>query len=657
MANWTVMNLLLFALVAIPLCTKIACLEEALAKNFLLKLETEVRPVCHQRALSEWNFHTNLTDSNRKKSLESSIEYSKFWRRMWEEASHFDWRSFKDPDTRRQFSMMTTLGVAILPDDLLKRVGADHYNMLKQNMESEYGKATVCDFYNQSKCDLALEPDITEIFLTSRNPAELKFIWLQWRNVTGAAFKQNYTDFISLMQTVAQMNNFSSPTEYELRSYETEELTIRDFREQIDSLWSTLSPFYKELHAYVRFKLRNFYGDEVFQERNMWAETWESIEDIVLPFTNKQSFNITQRMQELKMTPIDMAKLGETFFVSLGLPKLNELFWKNSIFEKPPDSDLKMICHPSAWDLCDQQDFRDSCLDENYNLNRSFVFGKDGANPGFHEAIGDLIALSVQTMTHMESIGLIQHFEYDKETEINYLLRIALTKIAFLPYGYILDKWKWEVAYAKSPDMKKSLNCKWWELREEFQGVGKPHNINYGEEFLDPASKYHVISNVPYVRYFISMILQFQLHESLCKEAKNTKPLHLCDIYNSKRAGLKLKKLLSLGASKPWPVVLATVTDTQKLSSKSILKYFEPLYKWLKEENVRNNQTPGWRTTTTCNDRPLTKIKSSKGYFRAKITCPLDYIGSGVKFNLNLRSVIPYCPIEALPSTFVKEGC
>lgn len=139
-------------------------------------------------------------------------------------------------------------------------------------------------------------------------------------------------------------------------------------------------------------------------------------------------------------------------------------------------------------------------MDENYNLNRSFVFGKDGANPGFHEAIGDLIALSVQTMTHMESIGLIQHFEYDKETEINYLLRIALTKIAFLPYGYILDKWKWEVAYAKSPDMKKSLNCKWWELREEFQGVGKPHNINYGEEFLDPASKYHVISNVPYVR-------------------------------------------------------------------------------------------------------------------------------------------------------------
>jgi len=211
---------------------------------------------------------------------------------------------------------------------------------------------------------------------------------------------------------------------------------------------------------------------------------------------------------------------------------------------------------------------------------------RTSANDGFHEGIGDTVALSI-TPEYLVKVGLLNRVPAD-DGDIGLLLGQALDKIAFLPFGLLVDQWRWQVFAGEiTPDR---YNEAWWELRERYQGVRSP--LVRDETFFDPGAKYHVPANVPYTRYFLAHILQFQFHRALCAAAGNEGPLHRCSIYESKDAGELLVEMLEMGASQPWPDALEVIAGTRQMDATAILDYFAPLQVWLDEQNT--GRQCGW---------------------------------------------------------------
>uniref|UniRef100_A0A8C7ZA79 Angiotensin-converting enzyme n=1 Tax=Oryzias sinensis TaxID=183150 RepID=A0A8C7ZA79_9TELE len=378
-------------------------------------------------------------------------------------------------------------------------------------------------------------------------------------------------------------------------------------------LYKTIEPLYQHLHAFVRRKLYNQYGSKYINLKgpipahllgNMWAQTWNNIYDLMIPFPNKPNLDVTDEMVRQGYNATHMFRVSEEFFTSLGLMEMPTEFWEGSMIVKPEDREV--VCHASAWDFYNRKDFRiKQCttvtMEQLFTVHHEmghiqyYLQYKDqpvgfrrGANPGFHEAIGDVLSLSVSTPKHLHTINLLESAASDAETDINYLLKMALEKIAFLPFGYLIDLWRWGVFNGRTPPEK--YNSEWWYLRTKYQGICPP--TKRSEEHFDPGAKYHIPGNTPYIRYFVSFILQFQFHEKLCEAAKHTGPLHTCDIYRSAEAGEILRKVLQAGSSKPWPEVLQEAIGTREMNANSLLKYFEPVIKWLEEQNV--NETLGW---------------------------------------------------------------
>ncbi|CAG0889487.1 unnamed protein product [Darwinula stevensoni] len=475
-----------------------------------------------------------------------------------------------------------------------------------------------------------------------RRYEELQWIWEQWRDVSGKKMRGMYKEFVRLNNEAAKANGFSDMGAYWRRPYESE-----TFEEEVAELWETVRPLYEQLHAYVRRKLREKYGEDKVSADgpipahllgNMWAQNWSNLQRPLRPFKKKPALDLTPALQEQNYTAERMFRTAEEFFTSLGLSPMPETFWNHSIIEKP--ADRQIICHASAWDFCDAKDFRikqctDVTMQDFVTVHHEmghvqyFIQYKDlhiafreGANPGFHEAVGDVLALSVATPKHMAKIGLLPESaqENDTEADLNFLMSQALSKVAFLPFGYLIDVWRWNVF--RGNISSNHYNCEWWNLRTQVQGV-KPPNIRSEGDF-DPGAKYHIPANVPYIRYFVSFIIQFQFHRALCAAAgeydpKNPgeKPLHRCDIYQSKEAGNLLKSVLSsaslltnvlkvdgcdhramlrLGASRPWGEAMAAITGgNPKMDASALREYFQPLEDWLTEDNKKHDVFIGWK--------------------------------------------------------------
>lgn len=218
---------------------------------------------------------------------------------------------------------------------------------------------------------------------------------------------------------------------------------------------------------------------------------------------------------------------------------------------------------------------------------------RTGANPGFHEAVGDLIALSVSTPTHLKKIGLLDDYADSEEDNINALFKMALERVAFLPFGLLIDKWRWDVFSGDVDESK--WNEHWWKLREQYQKVKAP--VSRSESDFDPGAKYHIPADSQYIAYFIAHILQFQMHRGVCIAAGQydpndpAKPLHKCDIDGSKAAGLKIREGLQLGLSQHWSVALEKMTGERVISGAAVLEYFKPLYDFLKAKNAEEDGT------------------------------------------------------------------
>ncbi len=505
-------------------------------------------------------------------------------------------------DTRRALDFILRGTTMPAPDSDAARA---ELAAIATELEGMYGAGQVCDV--QGKCRNLVE--LEKVLRESRDYEQQLQAWLGWRTIS-VPMRPKYERFVEITNEGAKAFGYDDLSVMWKSGYD---MPVADFEQEVERLWQQVEPLYNDLHCYVRNKLSDFYGSEHVPNTgaipahllgNMWAQDWSHIYPLVEPYPGVSDLDVSASLVEQNYTPETMTKMAEGFFTSLGLPELPASFYQHSLLEKPADRDV--VCHASAWDMGNGTDPRiKQCVEPTqeqlitlhhelghiyYYLlykDQPYLF-KGGAHDGFHEAIGDTITLAM-TPDYYAAKGLIATTSSSSEATINQQMKMALEKIAFLPFGKLIDQWRWQVfSGATTPD---TYNADWWQLRHHYQGIAPPKPR--GEEAFDPGAKYHIPGNTPYTRYFLSYIIQFQFYQALCQEAGHTGPLHQCSYYNNKVAGDKLKKLLALGASKPWQDALEQVTGTRTMDAAAISEYFAPLTKWLKEQN--QNQQCGWR--------------------------------------------------------------
>ncbi|XP_053409042.1 angiotensin-converting enzyme-like isoform X1 [Mercenaria mercenaria] len=575
---------------------------------FLQRYNREAIEVTYESGIKAWIYNTNITDYNSEQMVAQDLISANFTKRYAAEASQFDYKNFQDEDLKRQFASIAEQGTEAMKDPKkLERLG-----VVLSKMEGIYSKGKVCGVPPDYEC-LSLEPGLTRLMSESRDYDTLALIWKRWRDVAKGEMKELYKEFVELSNQGVRDGGHNDTGEYWRSWYESE-----TFEDDLKTLLEELKPLYNKLHAYVRRKLQEQYKTKPFPTSghipahllgNMWAQSWINLYDMLEPYPGKESIDITPVLKARNFTALEMFKVAEDFFVSLGLREMPPEFWNYSMIERPTDG-REVVCHASAWDFFKGNDVRikmctDITMDDlvtihhemghiQYYLqyqNQPVVF-RDGANPGFHEAIGDVMALSASTPKHLHAVGLLETVENNTEADINFLMRQALDKVSFIPFGYMIDQWRWSVFRGDTPP--ENYTSDWAALRCKYQGISPP--VARSSEDFDPGAKYHIPGNTPYIRYFVSYVIQFQFHKALCDAAGETKkgPLYQCDIYNSSAAGQMLGKLLQQGSSKPWPDIFKEITGSPKMNATAILEYFDPLIKWLDEQN--KGEQLGWET-------------------------------------------------------------
>ncbi len=570
------------------------------AQQFMEKVESTLLDLSTTAGRADWVHATYITGDtealaaqNDERLIAATVAFAK-------QSTRFDKLALPPELARKMKLLKLSLTLATPADPKESRELAE----IVTRMEGTYGKGKYCPGGDQSKC-LDIE-DITKIMATSHDPKELLDVWKGWRTIS-PPMKGDFTRYVQLANKGARELGFADDGAMWRSKYD---MPPDSFAKEVDRLWEQMKPLYVSLHAYVRSKLREKYGDVVPANGpipahllgNPWAQTWDNIYPLVAPKDADPGYDLTEILKDRKTDWKQMVKYGEGFFTSLGFGPLPQTFWDRSLFLKPRDRDV--VCHASAWDIDSKDDLRlKMCIDitdedfvtvhhelghnfyqRAYN-NQPFLF-RDSANDGFHEAIGDTIALSV-TPEYLVKLRLLDKAP-DPSKDIGLLLKRALDKIAFLPFGLLIDQWRWEVFSGKIPPER--YNQAWWELRRKYQGIDAP--VARSEQDFDPGAKYHVPANVPYTRYFLADILQFQFHRALAREAGCTGPLHRCSIYGNEAAGKRLRDMLEMGLSRPWPEALQALTGQRDLDATAIRDYFAPLQKWLDEQN--KGKPVGW---------------------------------------------------------------
>ena len=507
-----------------------------------------------------------------------------------------------DPINARKLNSLRSSLVLPAPLDPLKNA---ELAKISCELNGLYGKGKYC--FADGKC--LTQPELSNLMAESNDPAVLLEAWQGWRDIA-KPMRPLFEREVELANEGARDLGYQDLSELWRSQYD---MKPEDFSAELDRLWGQIKPLYDSLHCYVRGELNEKYGDEVAPKTgpipahllgNMWAQQWGTIYNSVAPDNADPGYNVTALLAENNYDEVKMVKQAEGFFTSLGFDKLPDSFWSRSMFVQPQDRDV--VCHASAWDLDNLDDIRiKMCIQktsEDFTVihhelghnfyqraykEQPFIF-KNSANDGFHEAIGDTIALSI-TPKYLQQIGLLDTVP-DADKDIGLLLKQALDKIAFMPFGLMIDQWRWQVF--NGTIKPEQYNQAWWELREKYQGVKAP--IARTEMDFDPGAKYHVPGNVPYTRYFLAHVLQFQFHKALCDIAGDTGPVHRCSIYGNKEAGAKLNEMLEMGASQPWPEALNVVTGTKQMDAKAVLDYFAPLQVWLDEQNTQASRQCGW---------------------------------------------------------------
>jgi len=556
------------------------------ANQTLLKLGTEA-------SQADWVANTYITDDTQALTAKASQVYIDAVAKYAKEAVKFD-KLELPADIRRQLTLLKVSLVMVNPSD--PREG-EELTKITAGLNAAYGKGKWCT--DPEKPETCLDIDqISNIMAENRDEKRLRQVWEGWHTIS-PPMKKDYSRFVELSNKGAKEMGYADSGALWRAKYD---MPPDEFTKELDRLWDQVRPLYLSLHAYVRMKLHEKYGDVVPANGpipahllgNIWAQDWSNIYPLVKPANADAGYSLTDILKNRKMDAKEMVNTGERFYTSLGFMPLPRTFWERSLFTRPRDREV--VCHASAWDVDNVDDLRiKMCIEPkaedfttiHHELGHNFYqraynqlpfLFRDSANDGFHEAIGDTIALSV-TPEYLVKIGFLDKAP-DASRDLGLLMSRALEKVAFLPFGLLIDQWRWKVFSGEITPA--NYNKAWWDLRLKYQGVG-PVTAR-GEDFFDPGAKYHVPANVPYTRYFLADILQFQFHRELSKIAGCKTPLHRCSIYDSKDAGMRLNAMLSLGLSRPWQDALETMTGSRQMDATAIIDYFAPLKTWLDEQ-------------------------------------------------------------------------
>ncbi len=579
------------------------------AKAFLDEANRVLLGLINAASRAGWTQSTYITPDTEIMAAQANEAMVNAQTNYAKEAFRFD-KVEVPPDQRRQLYVLKNSLTMSAPPDPKE---AEELTRLVASMESTYGSGKYCPQpATQTASAPAPEKDcldiekVSEILSESRDPKQLQQVWEGWHTIA-VPMKKDYARFAELSNKGAQVLGFKDTGAMWRGKYD---MPADEFAKELDRLWEQLRPLYMSLHAYTRTRLREKYGDAVPANGpipahllgNLWQQDWSNIYDLVAPAGVQPAFSLTDNLKARKIDPLEMVHIGERFFSSLGFAPLPKTFWERSMFVKPRDREV--VCHASAWDVDSEEDLRiKMCIDVNaedfstihHELGHNYyqrayrklpTLFRDSANDGFHEALGDVLALSV-TPEYLVKIGLLDKAP-DASADTGLLLRSALERLAFLPFGLLVDQWRWQVfSGAITPA---NYNTAWWALKLKYQGVAP--SSPRGEQFFDPGAKYHVPANTPYTRYFLAQILQFQFHRALAKAAGCTTPLHRCSIYGNKEAGRRMNAMMEMGASKPWPDALEALTGQRQMDASAMAEYFEPLKKWLDEQN--KGKKIGW---------------------------------------------------------------
>lgn len=575
------------------------------ARSFLQEFNQKWEKLDLVKKRADFLFKTNISDANKEQYLGVLNKIYNEQKTLWKQISKYDWSSINDQYIQRQFKLFSTIFFEeILPENKFTEL-----NDIVSN---------ITQIYNAVKSPAATNtgrPSLRDAFVTTKNEPELRDIWLKWRKQVGPPLKTPFLNFVRLMNEAAVLHSVRNAYDVWFQKYDLGDLKI-----QIKNIWKEIRPFYLQLHAYVRFKLKKKYGEKVIADNapipahllgNIWGQEWAEIAEFTLPFPGRKDFNIDLSLKKQGYSATSMVKTAENFMYTLNFTTLPKGFWTKSIFEKPGDG-RKVDCQGEVF-VFDPQDIRllacikvneiglyeahfYTALTHTYTtfMHQPFIYN-NVAVPGLDVAIGNAIQFHVRSISHLKKIGLMARRQYHVEDILNNLFVNALFEIPVIPYVIALEQWKWDVYSQKIPD--DNLNCAYWKFVNEVQGIEAPENRT--EADFDPIAKYKDLLTFKLLETFIGTILQFEVYRQLCIEAKQYVPktkrsLHSCDIYGSFDAGNHLRESLQMGRSKPFPVVLEELTGSSKIKVDGLLEYFLPLHEFLEKENANNGVKVGW---------------------------------------------------------------
>ena len=570
------------------------------AEQFVARANAEYAEIVLEVESADWVRATYITQDTAVVSAAANEKYAAWFSNIVGQAVRFDGQEVA-PETRRAIDLLKLGTTLPTPSDAAKR---KELTLIATELSGLYGAGKYC----RSDNDCISGSELEGLMQTTRDYDELEEYWTGWRKI-GPPMRDKYQRYVELANEGAGELGYGDLGEMWRAGYD---MSPTEFEGEAARLWEQVKPLYEELHCAVRATLGEHYGEDKVSQTgpipahllgNMWAQEWGAIYDIMEPYPGASDLDVDAALKTKNYSPQEMVRSAENFYVSLGMDRLPDTFWERSQFVKPQDREV--VCHASAWGMHGGEDLRiKMCIKQTYDelrtiyheLGHNYYQGaykdqpplfRGGAHGGFHEAIGDTVTLSM-TPDYLAEVGLVASVEKNEKATINRQMQMALDKIAFLPFGKLIDEWRWGVfSGAITPE---NYNQAWWEMRTKYQGIAPPSERT--EADFDPGAKYHVPANVSYTRYFLARILQFQFQRSLCEIAGHEGGLASCSIFGSKEAGARFFDMMAAGQSEPWQDALEKLTGTREMDATAIIDYFEPLMGYLKEQNEGRNC--GW---------------------------------------------------------------
>ena len=572
------------------------------ADEFVVRANGELYEIGKEYGQASWVQLTYITPDTQALAARAAEREQAAYARLIGESKTFEGKDISE-NAARTIKLLKLGLAAPAPDDPAKR---SELAGIETRMVSEYSEGKHCPRGPESCKNFE---QLAATMAKSRDPEELLDTWTGWHAIA-RPIRKDYRRFVELANEGAAGLGFRDVGDLWRSGYD---MSPAQFEQEADRLWTQVKPLYDGLHCYTRARLQDKYGKELVPDGkpvpahlfgNMWAQQWNNIYDLLEPYPGVSNLDVTAALKRQGYDAVRMTKSAESFYTSLGFPELPQTFWERSMLTRPRDREVD--CYASAWNMDGKGDVRiKQCISATeedlyttyhelghvyYSLSfmdQPYLY-QTSAHDGFHEAIGDTINLSM-TEGYLAGVGLLpKGLKSSHEALINRQMKVASDKIAFLPFGKLVDQWRWGVFSGAIPPEK--YNEAWWELRRKYQGVDAP--VARSEDDFDPGAKYHVPGNTPYTRYFLSFVLQFQLHRALCEKAGFKGPLHECSIYGNEDAGRAYQEMLSLGRSRPWQDAIEKLTGQREMDASAIVEYFQPLMQWLEEQN-RGRQC-GW---------------------------------------------------------------